>query len=87
MGFINTPVTYQNRMVRYILGWKKDGKETDGVFLSEDAGALLWIDDILVYANSWKGFMDVLSRILSRLQKYKVRLNISKCCLISGEVT
>ena len=57
MGFVNTPVTYQNRMVRYVLGWRCSGDKTEeGVFLAQQAGALLWIDDILVYANTWEGF-------------------------------
>ena len=61
MGFINTPVTY-HRMIRYVLGWRKGINPEDyRVFLASQAGALLWIDDILLYADTWKGFMRVSS--------------------------
>lgn len=79
MGYLNTPSIYQNRILRYILG----GVGNDSFFGREHAGVLQWLDDLLVYADSWKGLMDVLKGIFKNLKKYKVRLNLKKCDLFS----
>ena len=78
MGYKNTPVIYQQRMINYVLGWSKDG-----MFALPNAGALLWLDDIFVYSNTFEDFLDVLNKIFINLIKYGVRLNASKCEFIA----
>ena len=98
MGYLATPAVYQNRLVRYVLGWKGKSPpvvtdvngallgETEGVFCRQDAGCLLWIDDILIYARTWEGYLAVLRRILQNMIKYKVRANAQKCDFIAQMV-
>ncbi len=77
MGFRNTPVVYQNRIVTYILG------ET---FCREGSGTLLWLDDIYIYATSFEKFIEVLTIIFRNLEKYYVRLNLQKSVLASNSI-
>ena len=84
MGFKNTPSVYQNRLMRYILG----GVDPEtSLFCARNNGCLLWLDDIFVYATTWKGFIEVISKILDNMKKYKVRFNAKKCHLIATSLS
>ena len=92
MGYKNTPVVYQNRIIRYILGWNKKFPEDNpnglpGLFCRDRAGSLLWLDDILIYATTFEEFMEVLEILFKNLLRYKVRLNMSKCEIIKTQAT
>ena len=96
MGYHSTPSVYQNRVVRYILGYSASSQrlgtvnksddllEDEGTFCRPFNGALLWIDDILIYGSTFQGFKQVINRILSNMRKYKVRFNAMKCSLITS---
>lgn len=74
MGFKNTPVIYQNRIMRYLLG------ETFCRLLNE---SLLWMDDIYVNGTTWGDFLNTLIYIFERLLNYAVRLNLEKSQLMA----
>eukprot|EP00924_Labyrinthula_sp_SR-Ha-C_P011423 augustus_masked-scaffold_46-processed-gene-0.9-mRNA-1 protein AED:0.36 eAED:0.36 QI:0/-1/0/1/-1/1/1/0/2648 len=77
MGLINTPFVYSTRMISYILGGH------NGVFGTPNQGCLQWLDDSLVYSQTFEGFISVLETILKNCLKYKLRLNANKCIFIT----
>eukprot|EP00924_Labyrinthula_sp_SR-Ha-C_P015341 snap_masked-scaffold_87-processed-gene-0.29-mRNA-1 protein AED:0.37 eAED:0.37 QI:0/-1/0/1/-1/1/1/0/2646 len=77
MGFINTPFVYSTRMISYILGGH------NGVFGAPNHGCLQWLDDSLVYATTFTGFLSVLRTILKNCIKYSLRLNANKCIFVT----
>ena len=42
-------------------------------------GAILYIDDTVIYGSSVEGFLTILDQILSRMEAFNVRLKSSKC--------
>ena len=88
MGFIGTPVNYQNRILKYILGFY-GGKGTvdEGLFCRPGSGCLLRLDDVLIYSNSWEGYLKVLKTLFTRLKKFKVKLNLEKSEILKTKVT
>ena len=91
MGFHSTPVVYQNRLVKYILGCsgkntvvneQDDLADNEGTFCRPFHGSLLWIDDVLIYGTTFKGFCQVVRRIFTNMRFYNVRFNAHKCTLI-----
>ena len=80
-GFINTPTCFQERVSRQILGTVEAG----GIFGRRPNGALLWIDDIILYASSFEELMKLLMHVLRNCVKFGLRLSAKKCKLISNE--
>ena len=42
-------------------------------------GAIVYIDDTVIYGRDVEGFLDILDRVLSQMAKFNVRLKPSKC--------
>ena len=42
-------------------------------FREGNEGALIWLNDVLVYANTFDEFLGVLEKMLTNLNRYKVR--------------
>ena len=74
MGYLNSPPTYQDRIVNEVL---------DGIHLKTCCN---WIDDLLVFARNEDEYLDRLEQILQRYEKYKVKQNLRKCELFRTKV-
>jgi len=90
MGFVNTPGVYQERIVHEILGATAINFHPDthnlhptSVFANQPAGALQWLDDTVIYSDTFEGYLKTLEYILSKCVEKKLRLNIKKCQLLS----
>ena len=82
-GFCNTPGIFMDRMINEILG----GVDSmNGVFAKEKAGCLQWLDDTLLYANTFNECLEVLERVLSNCVKWGLRLNVEKCDFVAREI-
>ena len=81
MGFVNTPFIYQERIVAEILGGVNDG----ALFGRPHSGVLQWLDDSLVYSETFEQHLQTLETLLKNCQDKKLRLNIDKCDLIKRE--
>ena len=81
MGFVNTPFIYQERIVAEILG----GVENDSLFGRPHSGVLQWLDDSLVYSETFEQHLETMARLLENCRKKKLRLNIDKCDVIKRE--
>jgi hypothetical protein len=42
-------------------------------------GAIINIDDTVIYGRDVEGFLDILDRVLSQMAKFNFRLKLSKC--------
>ncbi|GMF28513.1 unnamed protein product [Phytophthora fragariaefolia] len=51
------------------------------------SGVLVWLDDILGYAESEEELMELLEKVLQRCAKFGVKLNPAKCQFFVKEVT
>ena len=79
MGWVNTPQLFQSRILEEIL---KPAK----IYGRERNGCLQWIDDSLIYSQTFNDYLEILDRFLKAVANKKVRLNIRKCELINKEV-
>lgn len=70
-GFLNTPAVYSDRMIVEVL---------QDLFMR---GANQWLDDTLLYASTFDGYLKVLDLFLSRCIEKGVRLSATKCCFIT----
>eukprot|EP00924_Labyrinthula_sp_SR-Ha-C_P015340 snap_masked-scaffold_87-processed-gene-0.0-mRNA-1 protein AED:0.48 eAED:0.48 QI:0/-1/0/1/-1/1/1/0/1690 len=77
-GFRNTPQVYQERLVNEVL----TNSEGDSIF---GAGALQWLDDTLLYHNSFAGYLQLLGTFLKNCIQKKFKLNLDKCDLIQSK--
>ena len=83
MGFKNTPAVFMERMITDVLG----GTDTDGgVFARHPAGALQWLDDTLVFGDTFSGFLESMEVILKNCIEVGLRLNVHKCSLLQKEI-
>jgi len=82
MGFVNTPVVFQNRIVNELLEEAKiNGK--DSIFLRN---VLQWIDDSLLHAKTISEYLAALEAFLKQCIVMNVRISISKCTFLATEV-
>ena len=79
-GFINTPATYSDRMIREILG-------PGDLFMREGAGVIQWLDDSLLYANDFESFLETFEQFLINLKSKGVRLSVEKCTFFREQAT
>lgn len=72
-GLVNAPATFERLMERVLEGllWKS---------------ALVYLDDVLVYGDSFKLALERLKTVLDRLRAANVKLSPKKCCLFRKEV-
>ena len=79
MGWINTPMIFQNRMEVEVL-------LPADLLQSSHNGAGQWIDDTCLYGTEVSKFINSVKRLLQQVIIKKVRLNIEKCFLLNSEV-
>ena len=48
---------------------------------------LIWIDDVLLFAETFEDYLQVLKQSFERLRKFNVKLNPNKTDLCSCEIT
>ena len=78
MGWCNTPQLFQARIVQEIL-------HPIGLFCKLSRGILQWIDDSLIYSDSFDELLDMMKKFLRQVQVMGVRLKIKKCVLYTKE--
>eukprot|EP00924_Labyrinthula_sp_SR-Ha-C_P001815 snap_masked-scaffold_91-processed-gene-0.38-mRNA-1 protein AED:0.44 eAED:0.45 QI:0/-1/0/1/-1/1/1/0/2328 len=78
-GFRNTPQVYQERLVNEVL----NGSEVGGLFGN---GALQWLDDTLLYHQTFSGYLQLLEQFLKNCIKVKFKLNLDKCDILRKKV-
>ena len=66
-GILTAPGEYQARMAHHIL---------QDYYLN---GAVVYIDDTIIYGKNEESFLALLDQILSKLVEFNVRLKPSKC--------
>eukprot|EP00924_Labyrinthula_sp_SR-Ha-C_P015284 snap_masked-scaffold_9-processed-gene-13.43-mRNA-1 protein AED:1.00 eAED:1.00 QI:0/-1/0/0/-1/1/1/0/326 len=81
MGWKNTPALFFDRIINQII-YGEDGR----YFTAPGNGVVPWLDDLLIYANTFKNLLEILHKMLERARKLKVRFNLRKCGF-SEEVT
>ena len=79
MGWVNTPALFMDRMVRNIL-------KPIGIYGIATNGAIQWLDDTCLYADSFDRYAKLLDKFLAQMIKRAVRLSIDKCHLYGEEV-
>ena len=79
MGWLNTPMIFQERIMNEIL-------RPAGLYGNIDTGACQWIDDSLIYSTSPAAFIDAITKFLQAVKKKRLRLNIRKTVLLQSEV-
>ena len=67
MGWKNTPVLFQNRLMTEVLC---------ELYGRKGSGCCQWIDDTLIYSENFNDFLEVVSTFLDRIIAKRVRLNI-----------
>jgi|GEM_PF-2679083 len=84
MGFLNTPAVFMQRIIQYILG----GVDNEGsLFGRSGSGALQWLDDTMMYSQSFESLYNNLETILQNCLQYGLRLNVKKCKLVERSTT
>lgn len=73
-GLKNAPSTFQ-RIIQQILG--------DLLY----KGAINYLDDIIIYSNTFDEHIKLLDEVLTRLSSHNVKLKIKKCYFVKPEVT
>ena len=71
-----TPQIFQNRMVVEVIG---------DLFNKPPTGVLQWIDDTLLYSETFEDYLTGLDKFLTRVEAVGLRLNIHKCNFIGTE--
>ena len=74
MGYLNSPATYQDRIVNEVL--KGLHRRT----------CVNWIDDLLVYAEDDDEYLTRLEEIFARYEQYQVKLAIKKCTFYAKKI-
>ena len=74
MGYLNSPATYQDRIVNEVL---------EGLHMEM---CVNWIDDLLVFGPDEETYLDRLDKILSRYDKWGVKLSLEKCEFFTKQV-
>ena len=82
MGFVNTPVVFQNRIVNELLEQAKINGQ-DSIFLRH---VLQWVDESLLHAKTLSEYLAALDAFLQQCIKMNVRISISKCTFIAHKV-
>ena len=72
MGFCNTPQVFQARILEEVLKPTK-------LYSKEHTGIIQWVDDSLLYADTFDQFLDALDKYLKAIINKRVRLNVRKC--------
>ena len=78
-GWINSPMYFQDRMVRELM-------MPTGYYLAKTNGILQWIDDTLIYAEDEEMMFKILEAVLKQLQVKRVRLSLMKCNFFEKQV-
>ena len=78
-GWTNSPMYYQDRMVREVI-------MPTGFYCRDSTGILQWIDDSFFYIETLASYLIMLTNFLKQLIYKKVRLSIHKCTLLSHHI-
>jgi len=73
MGLVNSAATFQ-RVMEQVMG---------SLNLKT---CLLYLDDIIIFSNTWETHLQRLDQALSRLEEAGLKLKPSKCCLFQREI-
>ena len=73
MGLVNSAATFQRVMER-VMG---------SLNLQT---CLLYLDDIIIFSDTWENHIQRLDQVLSRLEEAGLKLKPSKCCLFQREI-
>eukprot|EP00924_Labyrinthula_sp_SR-Ha-C_P001902 augustus_masked-scaffold_30-processed-gene-2.69-mRNA-1 protein AED:0.48 eAED:0.48 QI:0/-1/0/1/-1/1/1/0/1817 len=76
MGWANTPALFCDRIVNDIIDDENAGTR---FFCRPKTGALAWLDDLLLYSDTFEGLMNVLKEMLERAARRNIRFNLRKC--------
>ena len=79
MGWVNTPQIYQARILEEIL-------KPAGIYSTTGAGCLQWMDDSLIYADTFDQYLSVLERLLDAAIAKNLRFNIDKCIFLAETI-
>jgi len=72
MGWTNTPQLFSSRILQEVLS-------PTGLFCRPNNGILQWIDDSLLYANSFDKLLEMMHIFLQQIIHRGLRLNVRKC--------
>lgn len=72
-GLCNAPATFQRRMERVV-----------GTMIG--LGVLVYIDEVLIYAETPEKLIEILSAVLKLLAKAKLKCKTSKCSLFTQKI-
>ena len=73
-GLMNAPKTFQAAMDRCL-----DGLIGHGVFC--------YMDDVIIYAKTLEEHNEIFDRVMQRLRKYNLKIQIDKCRFLLNKVT
>jgi len=79
MGWINTPMLFQTRIVQEVL-------HPTHLFCRASNGIAQWIDDTLIYGTSFDNLINMTDSFLKQVINKGLRLNIKKCTLYAREI-
>ena len=74
MGYLNSPATYQDRIVNEVL--RGLHRKT----------CVNWIDDLLVFVGNDDEYLSRLEQIFARYEEYNVKLAIKKCTFYARKI-
>eukprot|EP00924_Labyrinthula_sp_SR-Ha-C_P010200 maker-scaffold_23-snap-gene-0.6-mRNA-1 protein AED:0.07 eAED:0.13 QI:0/0/0/1/0/0/3/0/1195 len=79
MGWSNTPALCFERVITEIIN--ADGAED--LFGAQANGVIAWLDDLLVYSQSFQQLLVIFEKLLKQAAKKRVRFNLRKCEICS----
>ena len=78
MGWCNTPQLFQARIMQELL-------EPTRLFCRTKRGCLQWIDDSLLYADTYEKLMETMDSFLKQIINKRLRLSVLKCTFYTQE--
>eukprot|EP00924_Labyrinthula_sp_SR-Ha-C_P015833 snap_masked-scaffold_4-processed-gene-10.19-mRNA-1 protein AED:1.00 eAED:1.00 QI:0/-1/0/0/-1/1/1/0/533 len=79
MGYHSTPVFFHQQMVKHVVGREVEGRHGHGI--------IQWIDDSLIYADTFDNFIKVLKGLFENLRKVKLRISPQKSTIFSTKIS
>eukprot|EP00924_Labyrinthula_sp_SR-Ha-C_P001428 augustus_masked-scaffold_44-processed-gene-1.111-mRNA-1 protein AED:1.00 eAED:1.00 QI:0/0/0/0/1/1/2/0/305 len=79
VGWFNTRALFFERVISEIIN--ADG--VDDLFGAQSNGVIAWLDDLLVYSQSFEQLLIIFEKLLKQAARKRVRFNIRKCGICS----
>ena len=76
MGWLNTPMLFQARIMQEVL-------EPIGLFCRPRRGCLQWIDDTLLYSDNLPDLFRMMDDFLAQVERKGLHLSVPKCVLFT----